>query len=122
MTTSNATKNKRKGAQWELDLLDYFRSHQLVAERLRLAGKHDEGDVMVYIDGKTVLIVEAKNEQSFKPGPWINEANIEAANWAVARKATVEVVPIVVAKRRNHGTGKAYVIMELDTFMERVNK
>ena len=115
---SNPSKNKRIGARWELDLLDYFRDLGLVAERMRLTGKNDEGDLMVYLNAKKVLIVEAKNEQSFKPGPWINEANIESANWAIARKATVDVVPVVVAKRRQNGTGKAYVIMELDTFME----
>lgn len=119
---SNPARNKRKGAEWELSLLDYFRDQHLVAERLRLTGRHDEGDLMVFLDAKTVLVVEAKNEQSFKPGTWINEANIEAANWATSRKSTLDVVPIVVAKRRRHGTGKAYVIMELDTFMEEVTK
>lgn len=120
--TANPTKNKRAGARWELDLLEYFRDQRLVAERMRLTGKNDEGDLMVYLNGQRVLIVEAKNEQSFKPGPWINEANIEAANWTIARNATLEVIPIVVAKRRNNGTGKAYVIMELDAFMEAINK
>lgn len=120
-TNANATRNKRKGAQWELDLLEYFRDQQLVAERMRLTGKHDEGDLMVYLNAKRVLVIEAKNEQSFKPGTWINEANIEAANWAIARNATIDVVPVVVAKRRQNGVGKAYVIMELDTFMEVVS-
>ena len=115
---TNPTRNKAKGARWELDLLDYFRNQHLVAERMRLTGKHDEGDLMVYLNAQTVLVIEAKNEQSFKPGPWINEANIEAVNWATARNATVNVIPVVVAKRRNNSTGKAYVIMELDTFME----
>lgn len=115
-------KNKVKGARWELDLLDYFRNRNLITERLRLAGKHDEGDLMVYLNAQTVLVVEAKNEKSFKLGPWIAEAVTEAVNWGKARKATVQAIPIVVAKRRNHSTSKAYVIMELDTFMETVNK
>ena len=119
---NNPARNKRKGAEWELSLLDYFREHHLVAERLRLTGRNDEGDLMVFLNAKTVLVVEAKNEQSFKPGTWINEANIEAANWATSRKSTLDVVPVVIAKRRQHSAGKAYVIMELDTFMEEVMK
>lgn len=119
---SDPAKNKAKGAKWELDLLEYFRNLHLTAERMRLTGKHDEGDLMVYIDGQTVLIVEAKNEQSFKPGTWIAEANTEATNWAASRKSTLDVVPLVIAKRRNSSTHKAYVIMELDTFMERIIK
>lgn len=119
---SNPSRNKRKGAEWELSLLDYFRNKHLTAERMRLTGKHDEGDLMVYIDGQTVLIVEAKNEQSFKPGTWIAEANTESINWAAARNATVDVIPVVIAKRRQHSTAKAYVIMELGTFMEALNK
>lgn len=119
---ADPAKNKAKGAKWELDLLDYFRNLHLNAERMRLTGKHDEGDIMVYLNGQTVLIVEAKNEQSFKPGQWISEATVEAVNWAASRKSTLDVVPIVVAKRRQHSTSKAYVIMELETFMEAVRK
>lgn len=117
MDSKQSRANKRKGSGWEVELVDYFRGLDLVAERLRLSGTNDEGDLWFVKDNK-FYIVEAKNTKGFNPGVWIKEAVVEAQNWLTKRKSTKPVIPIVIAKRRQHGVGKAYVIMELDTFME----
>jgi len=41
--------NKAKGAAFEIDVMKWFRSLGILAERLRLAGKDDEGDIVVVI-------------------------------------------------------------------------
>jgi hypothetical protein len=48
----------------------------------------------------------------------MKEAVLEAQNWIKKRKSSGPAIPIVIAKRRQHGVGKAFVILELDTFME----
>jgi Holliday junction resolvase len=111
--------NKRKGATWETDLVEYFREKEFnPVERLRLSGTSDEGDLWLWApDIQSFIVVEAKNEKSFKLGPWVEEASIEVRNWIKKRKST-PAIPIVIAKRRQHGIGKSFVIMELDTFTE----
>ena len=52
--------NKTKGATFEVDIVKLFRKLGHLAERLRLAGKDDEGDIAAVIAGKT-YILELKN-------------------------------------------------------------
>lgn len=111
--------NKRKGSQWELDLLKFFRGRKWKAERLRLAGVNDEGDLAVIAPNGMVIIVEAKATKSLTPAEFVKEAELEADNWAKARGYDAgSAVPIVAFKRRQHSVAKAYVIISLDKFME----
>lgn len=121
MDTTTSRANKRKGTQWETDLVEYFRSNELIAERLRLSGNYDEGDLW-FIAKKIYFVVEAKNEKGFKPGPWMQEAVLERDNWRRRRKNSGRVVPLVIAKRRQSNVSKAFVIIQLDEFMELVNE
>ncbi len=41
--------NKAKGAAFEIDVMKWFRGLGVLAERLRLAGKDDEGDLVVLL-------------------------------------------------------------------------
>ena len=52
--------NKAKGAAFEIDVMKWFRGLGVLAERLRLAGKDDEGDLVCVVSGKT-YILELKN-------------------------------------------------------------
>jgi hypothetical protein len=117
-TTSRA--NKRKGTQWETDLVEYFRSKELISERLRLSGTYDEGDLW-FLSKQIYFVVEAKNEKGFKPGPWMQEAVLERDNWKKRRKNFGRVIPLVIAKRRQSNVSKAFVIIQLDEFMELIN-
>ena len=84
----------RKGNGWELALLKFFRSKGLLAERLRLSGKHDEGDLVVVIAGKT-HIIEAKNRKAISLPTFWQEAVVESKNYAKARGLS-EVPPAFV--------------------------
>jgi hypothetical protein len=121
LDTKTSRANKRKGTQWEVDLIDYFRSKELISERLRLSGNYDEGDLW-FLNRQVYFVVEAKNEKGFKPGPWTQEAVLERDNWKKRRKNNGRVIPLVIAKRRQSNVSKAFVIIQLDEFMELINE
>lgn len=112
-----SAKNKRKGASFELDVMKWFRSKGVNAERLRLSGQKDEGDLVVIIAGQT-YILELKNTKSMDLPQFWREAVVEAANYASARGITPAPLSYVVVKRRSAGIEKAWVIQDLQQWLE----
>jgi hypothetical protein len=112
-----ANPNGRKGSKWETDLLKFFRGIGLWIERLTKAGANDEGDLVTIIAGKT-YIFELKNVKKMDLPKFWEEAKVEAKNYAKARN--LETVPpaFVIVKRRNHGVEKAWVIQDLDQWIQ----
>jgi hypothetical protein len=112
-----ANPNGRKGNGWEIALLKWLRGRGVFAERLRLAGKNDEGDIVAIIAGKT-YVIEAKNRKSISLPTFWDEASAEAKNYAKARG--LEQVPpaFVILKRRNASVEKAFVIQDLDSWLK----
>ena len=110
----NPTANKRKGAQFELDLLEYFRQRAAYsAERLRLAGKHDEGDIGLRSPAGFHL-VEAKAARSFDLAGWVTEMQAERINYARARRYDFDRVHgLVVVKRPRAKIWESYVVKTL---------
>ena len=109
--------NKAKGAAFEIDVMKWFRSLGLLAERLRLAGKDDEGDIVVIIAGKT-YVLELKNTVKLSLPEFWRQAQVEALNYAKAR-GIGEVPPAyVIVKRRNAGIEKAWVIQDLEQWIK----
>lgn len=117
MTTSQNAKNRRKGAQFETDVLAYIRSLGLPAERLRLSGANDEGDIAV-IDGDLTYLIEAKNEAKLNLAGWVTEAIIERQNYAKKRGLDpASIMPVVVVKRRGRSIADSYVVVPLKEFL-----
>ena len=112
-----STANKRKGSKWETDLVTYLRGKGLKASRLARTGRNDEGDVEVDF-GDTVFVMEAKNAQRLDLAGWSKEAEVEAVNWVKHRDSKYRAIPVVVVKRRNSSTSKAYVVMELENWLK----
>jgi Holliday junction resolvase len=109
--------NKVKGAAFEIDVMKWFRSLGILAERLRLAGKDDEGDIVVVIAGKT-YVLELKNTVKLSLPEFWRQAQVEALNYAKAR-GIGEVPPAyVIVKRRNAGIEKAWVIQDLEQWIK----
>lgn len=105
----------RRGPLWEVKLLNYLRENGFDVERLRLTGREDEGDLVVK-DGN-IIVIEAKDDKKMDLSGFLREAEDEAQNYAKHRKLDPDdVLPMAVIKRRNHGVGKAYVVMTLDAF------
>lgn len=111
-----ANPNGRKGAQFETDVMRWFREHDAVAERLTKAGAKDEGDLYVFLQGKT-YIMELKNRKKLDLPAFWDEAQVEAKNYAKARGLTFSPPAFVIVKRRNHGIEKSWVIQDLEQWM-----
>lgn len=116
--------SNRKGGAFERELLKYLREGwELDTERLRLAGKEDEGDLLVRISDverpwqTTRLVIEAKNVSRMDLAGWIREAELEANQYAAHRGITVPDW-VVVHKAKGKGTGRAYVTTTLDQYLE----
>ena len=107
-----STYNKAKGAKFETDVMKWLRSLGHTAERLRLAGTKDEGDLMCIIAGQT-YILELKNRKKIDLPAFWDEATVEAKNYAKARGLDKQPPSYVIVKRRNAGINKAWVVQDL---------
>lgn len=116
MRVSSAS--RRKGTQHETAIVNYLRELGYDAERLRLSGRDDEGDVVAKCDDVRVVI-EAKAERSIDLASYVDEARRERDNYCKKRgldPATVDAVAVV--KRRNKGIAEAYVVTSLNEFFD----
>lgn len=111
-----ANPNGRKGAAFEIGVLKWLRSRGVFAERLRLSGVKDEGDIVTLIAGKTYLL-ELKNRKSISLPTFWDEACDEAANYAKARNLEVAPPSYVVIKRRNASIERAFVVQDLESWL-----
>ena len=112
-----SAKNKRKGAEFELDVMKWFRSKGISAERLRLSGQKDEGDLVVIVAGKT-YVLELKNTAKMDLPQFWREAVVEAQNYARARNITPTPPSYVIVKRRNASIQQAWVVQDLQQWLE----
>jgi Holliday junction resolvase len=108
--------NKTKGAQFEVDVMKWFRKMGAVAERLRLSGSEDEGDLVVIVAGET-FIFELKNTKKLNLKEFWDEAQKEAANYSKHRGIS-QPLSYVLFKRRNAGIDKAWVIQDLTQWLK----
>lgn len=100
--------SKRKGTAWESAVVDLLRRSGFpYAERRALSGPNDRGDV----SGVPGVVIEAKAEKRIDLAGYMDEVRLEKANANAS-------VGVAVVKRRNHGTERAYVVLELADFLE----
>lgn len=109
--------NKTKGAAFEIDVMKWFRNLGVLCERLRLAGKDDEGDLVVVVSGQT-YILELKNTVRLDLPEFWRQAEVEALNYAKARGIGEVPLHYVVVKRRNSGIDKAWVVQDLTQWLK----
>ncbi|QBI99398.1 holliday junction resolvase [Streptomyces phage Caelum] len=110
-------RNKRVGAQWETDLREGLRGEGFDVESLRLAGKEDEGDMVVREGDGKYLVIEAKNAK-FEPGVFLGEAIVERENFAKHRGLDLDdVESIVVVKRRGKNWRHAFVLTTVEDYL-----
>lgn len=121
MTTRQS--HKRRGASFEIELRDWFRSRKYDAERLARAGSKDEGDLSVRGFLGFTGIIEAKAPgagNKIDLSGWIKEAQLETTHYAEARSMERDaLLPAVVIKARGKSIADAYVVFRLgDLFDE----
>lgn len=112
-------RSKQKGTAWETAIVNELTRLGFDAKRVVLHGREDQGDI--HITGLPIII-EAKNEKTYKLAQWITEANREADNVAADPNFSIETDGVVWAHRQ----GKAnplhgYVIMDGLTFVHLLN-
>ena len=101
-----ANPSKRKGTQFETDVVRYLADHGFpFAERRALCGTSDKGDV----SGIPGVVLEAKAEKSIDLAGYMDEVKVETANAHAS-------IGVAVVKRRNRPVGVAYVVMTLEQF------
>jgi hypothetical protein len=111
MTTQRS--HKRRGRSFESDVTRTLRDAGYRAERVPLAGRNDEGDVVVEFphDWELVECKAPGRDGKIDLAGWMREAETEAKNWALARGIRPEsVTPFVVIKARGKPISDAYVV------------
>jgi Holliday junction resolvase len=111
-----SAKNKAKGALFETSILKWLRSKGVSAERLRLAGKDDEGDVVCIVAGQPYVFELKATIKMDLPQFW-REATTEAANYAKARNLDAVPPAYVIVKRRMAGLEQSWVIQDLGQWL-----
>lgn len=111
----NNQANKRRGANFEIELADWLLEQGLNAQRLPRAGRNDIGDV-VLPTANDLYVIEAKaprRDGKIDLSGWLREASVEAENYRIAKKLALAPTGIVVIKASNRGIGDAYLVQRL---------
>ena len=104
---------------FETGIMKLLRNMGINTERLRLAGKDDEGDIVCLIAGQPYIFELKAHVKLSLPEFWEQAVN-EAKNYAAARG--LEKVPpaYVIVKRRNAGLEQSWVIQDLEQWVNQV--
>ena len=112
-----STYGKRKGSAFETGILKFLRGKGLASERLRLAGKDDEGDIVCIVAGAPYIFELKATAKMDLPQFW-REATTEAFNYAKARNLDVTPPAYVIVKRRMAGLDQSWVIQDLNQWLK----
>ena len=108
--------NKRKGSSFETGILKFLRGKGVLAERLRLAGKDDEGDIVCMVAGQPYIFELKATAKMDLPQFW-REATTEAFNYAKARGLDPVPPAYVIVKRRMAGLDQSWVVQDLNQWL-----
>lgn len=118
--TSQAVRNKRRGADWECDLLAWVQENvDRHAVRPRLNGTQDMGDVQATVDNPAWLstlrlVLEAKNpsrDGAINLNGWRRETEQETAN------ANADLGVLVIRRNGSTDPGQAHAVLPLATLV-----
>lgn len=70
------SKAKQKGTLAESAVVEYLKNFWPLVERRVLSGKNDKGD----ISGIPKIVIEIKNQKTYKIHEWLKETEIEKTN------------------------------------------
>ena len=112
-------RNKQKGTAWESAIEAALREAGWDAERLRLNGREDEGDLILKgWNGSNYhrVVVEAKSG-AMHPAEFVREAVAEARNFEKHRGLSAGAVTgIAIVKQRGKGVLDGYVLSSVREF------
>ncbi|AUV62105.1 hypothetical protein [Propionibacterium phage pa59] len=114
--TTQQSRNRRTGAEWETRLLHQLRNTGHDIERLHLNGREDEGDLILKTKNHT-YVIEAKAGQQHL-AQFVKEATLEARNYETHRNHKPQTaIGLVVMKQRNKPWSEAYVVSTLNELL-----
>ena len=114
--STQQSRNRRTGAEWETRLLNQLRDTGHDIERLHLNGREDEGDLILTTENHT-YVIEAKAGQPHL-AEFVKQASREARNYETHRnKQNNSTIGLVVMKQRNKPWSEAYVVSTLNELL-----
>ena len=99
--------SKRKGTQFESDVVTYLRPLWKGVERRTLSGAQDRGDIA----GITDIVFECKATKSIDLASAVDEAQVEKENAGAD-------LGIAVIKRRMKPTAQAYAVLPFEEMVK----
>ena len=110
------SKSKQKGTAWETECARYLTSYtKKEFNRLPLVGSNDVGDIKS--EAFSEFVFECKNRKDALSS--LSQIMKETEQERLNAKADFGVA---LVKRRNFGTGGAYVVMELHNFAQLIKE
>lgn len=120
--TDIAARNKRNrgaGKRWEKEIEVGGRAAGIDTERTRDSGTKDQGDLVMRAAGK-FIVIEAKNA-ALQPGPFVEEALLEAQHFGEFRGLDpASVHPVVFVKRRGKGFLDSFALTTVREYLRLV--
>ena len=110
------SKAKQKGTAWETECVRYLESYtKSEFMRLPLVGTKDVGDIRCFDLPEFVFECKNRKDALSSLSEIMKETEQERINADVKFGAAL-------VKRRNYGTGAAYVVMEMHTFAQLIKE
>lgn len=114
--STQQSRNRRAGAEWETRLLHQLRDTGHDIERLHINGKEDEGDLILKTKNH-IYVIEAKAGQPHL-AQFVKETTTEARNYEQHRnRENQSTIGLVVMKQRNKPWSEAYVVSTLNELL-----
>lgn len=102
--------SRSRGTRWETTVADHFhRAGFTHVERRALRGRRDTGD----LTGIPGLVIECKATRNIDLATTMDEVRAEVNNTGDPSTTGVAII-----KRRRAPVGRAYVVLELDRFID----
>lgn len=115
-------RNRGAGKRWEKEIEDGGRALGIDTDRTRDTGTKDQGDLVMRVDGGQYVVIEAKNA-ALQPGPFVEEALVEAKHFAELRGLPAERVhPVVFVKRRGKNFLDSFALITVREYLRLVSK
>jgi len=112
---------KRKGTAWERRVADYAHARGFPWDRAPLRGSRDLLDIQGCLPDGWLIGTKNLSPETLQArlSDAMNQCRRAVDNLLVLYPPPMQqdVIPVQVVQRRNHRTGRAYVVLEFDDFL-----
>lgn len=124
---NTATNNKTYGFRAEAELLEHLRSLAYEVERLPLAGKEDEGDFTLMVNGSLHIVQlktytprsrtgEERSPSMAQVQRWLKALRDQQKNYVTHRRLESMPFGLLVMKARGQSWSEALVVQSMGNF------